>query len=44
MLPWLTLADPGLMEPPDPAVAVTVYAFRLNVAVTVQLLEIAPVV
>ena len=24
VLPWLTLADPGLMEPPDPAVAVTV--------------------
>jgi hypothetical protein len=43
-LPDATTADVGLMEPPDPALAVTVWILGTNIAVMVQWAVTAPVV
>ena len=43
--PWFTVrAAVGLMLPPDPAEGVTVYYFKVNIALTVQAPTIAFVV
>jgi len=42
--PWLTNADVGFTLPPVPAVAVTVYWFRVKLAVTVHGPVMVPVV